>query len=181
MLSKSDALRAALAIDGWMSEDELSWLYDRAREMASIIEIGAWKGRTTKALLEGCWGPVYAVDHWEGTPGEPLQQEKGVYKQFMQNVGGYGYLWGRVNLRIVREASPAAAVMFRDASVDMVFIDGDHRYEAVKADIEAWRPKARKLIAGHDYGNAVTPGVQQAVDEAFDGVERIGFIWARTV
>jgi hypothetical protein len=48
----------------------------------------------------------------------------------------------------------------------MIFIDADHSYESVLADILAWRPKARKLICGHDY-KKTWPGVQRAVQEVF--------------
>jgi hypothetical protein len=51
--------------------------------------------------------------------------------------------------------------------VDMVLLDGDHEYEGVVADIEAWLPKARKLLCGHDYGHPDYPGVARAVDEIF--------------
>jgi len=51
---------------------------------------------------------------------------------------------------------------------DFVFIDGDHRYEYVKRDIERWKPFIRPggLLLGHDYGGR-HPGVTRAVDEAF--------------
>jgi predicted alpha/beta hydrolase family esterase len=50
--------------------------------------------------------------------------------------------------------------------LDFVFIDADHKYESVKADIAAWLPKVRPggHIAGHDY-HSDWPGVQKAVDE----------------
>ena len=35
------------------------------------------------------------------------------------------------------------------------------------ADIEAWLPKARKLLCGHDYGHPDHPGVAKAVEEIF--------------
>jgi hypothetical protein len=65
----------------------------------------------------------------------------------------------------IRASSPAAAEQVPD--VDMVFLDGDHRYKAVVADIEAWLPKTRKLLCGHDYGHPRYPGVARAVDEIF--------------
>jgi hypothetical protein len=136
-------------IDGWTTELELEWLEDRAKEMKSIVEIGCWKGRSSKALLEGCPGKVWCVDHFKGnadakfsTP-ERAEREK-VYEKFMENVGHYP------NLEIMKTSSEDAAQMF-NTDTDMVFIDGNHSYDAVKRDIELWLPKCKKLICGHDY------------------------------
>ena len=55
-----------------------------------------------------------------------------------------------------------------DESIDTLFIDGDHTYEGVKKDIEAWMPKVKKggTIIFHDYRrDKAHEGVQQAVDE----------------
>lgn len=58
-----------------------------------------------------------------------------------------------------------AAKLFKDESLNFVYIDGDHAYESVREDIEAWYPKISPngIIAGDDYG---WPGVKQAVKEA---------------
>ena len=53
-------------IEGWMDIDELEWLHDTAVNMNTVVEIGAWKGRSTIALLQGCKGIVFAVDPWRG-------------------------------------------------------------------------------------------------------------------
>lgn len=61
-----------------------------------------------------------------------------------------------------------AAAHVEDGWADFVFIDAAHSYQAVKGDIEAWRPKVREggWFGGHDYHSA-HPGVIRAVDEAF--------------
>lgn len=48
----------------------------------------------------------------------------------------------------------------------MVYIDADHNYEPVKADIRAWLPKVKPggWITGHDYYWPF-PGVLRAVCE----------------
>jgi hypothetical protein len=50
-----------------------------------------------------------------------------------------------------------------DGSLDFVYIDGDHRFEAVMQDILAWEPKVRKggALSGHDYNiRSIRPVVQ---------------------
>jgi len=67
----------------------------------------------------------------------------------------------------------------------MVWIDGDHRYEGVAADIESWQcwsdgpyPVRPRWFGGHDFAGNF-PGVMRAVIEAFgpDGFEHIGNSW----
>lgn len=59
-----------------------------------------------------------------------------------------------------------AAPYVEDGSQDIVFIDGDHRYESVKRDIELYWPKVKAggVLCGDDFGPAF-PGVVRAVDE----------------
>lgn len=160
-------------IDGWMLPRELDWLYSRATEMNSVIEVGCWKGRSTHALLSGCQGTVYAVDHWKGSPSEldTLQKEartRDIYRDFLCNVGGFQHL------QPVRMASIEAADVL--PSADMVFIDGEHTEEAVREDLIAWNPKARRLIAGHDWDHEA---VRRAVRDVLGEVETVEAIWYR--
>ena len=163
-------------IDGWMTDAELHWLYDTASGMESIVEIGSWKGRSTHALLSGCEGTVWAVDHFNGSNSQELAfteaKEKDIHKIFLENVGHFK------NLKALKTDSITASKQFKDKSVDMVFIDGDHAYEAVKADIEMWLPKAKKLICGHDYP---FKGVKKAVDELLDGVFIHEGLWSKEI
>jgi len=152
-------------IDGWISWMELPWLYETAKRMESIVEIGSWLGKSTHALLSGCPGTVTAVDTFRGSPSRidtthALAKTEDIHALFLHNVG---YL---PNLRVLRMESLEAAPLFPDRSVDMVWIDGDHEYQSVLADILAWRPKARRLLCGHDEG---MEGVRRALRNA--GVE----------
>ena len=53
-----------------------------------------------------------------------------------------------------------------DGSIDAIFIDGDHSYEAVSKDLPFWWGKLRKggWLLGDDYGSC-HPGTKKAVDE----------------
>lgn len=55
-------------------------------------------------------------------------------------------------------------------ALDFIFIDADHSYQGVKADLFNWVPKVRRggFVIGHDYNN---PRVAKAVDEFFDVVK----------
>lgn len=158
-------------IDGWMSKTELRLLGDFASQSKDVVEIGSWKGRSTKALLNSCKGKVYAIDNWQGSVNQLTAIGaflKDVYKEFMDNVGSYP------NLVVLRGDSVDIANRFNGDKVDMIFIDAGHSYEECKSDIEAWLPKCNKFICGHDYQFA---GVKKAVNEKFSNINVTDTIW----
>jgi hypothetical protein len=164
-------------IEGWMSPDELNWLHNTAKTMDTIIEVGSWKGRSTHALLTGLGrcGHLIAIDTFEGTKGEAGNphieaEDHDICQDFLSNVGGFE------NLETWKMTSLEAAELVPDKSVDMVFIDGDHSYEAVKADIAAWLPKAKYVLCGHDFQWS---SVQEAVTECFAEVDTAESIWVK--
>lgn len=165
--------------DGWMTKRELDWLRNAAAlSDGGVLEVGSWKGRSTKALLEGCPATVTAVDHFQGSDDYNdstlvIAREEPVYDIFMKNVGHYP------NLKVLKMDSAEAAAQVPDQSVDLVFIDSDHRYEQVKAEIDRWKSKARCIVALHDYSEG-WPGVKRAVEESFKKfsvVDTIAVAW----
>lgn len=159
-------------ISGWMKSRELVWLHLVAEEMDNIVEIGSWHGRSTDALLSGCPGTVWAVDHFKGNREHTEEMNTDMLKIFLKNVGHYK------NLKLLKMSSLEAAKRFGDKSIDMVFIDGGHTYREVKSDIEAWLPKAKKLICGHDYERK---GVKRAVDEILNDIGIFDLIWIKPI
>lgn len=141
---------------GWMAPIELEWLMSQAREMDSVCEVGSLHGRSAFALLTACPGPVYCVDPWD-------DEYDQCYGSFMKSCGHFP------NLHTVRGYSPAAIENVPE--IDMSFIDGNHDYDQVVADIDALLPKTRRLICGHDYINADGgfPDVAIVVKEKFEG------------
>ena len=113
-----------------------------AQEMESIVEVGCWKGRSTHALLSGCSGTVYAVDHFLGNPHEPILYDEAktedIHKIFIKNVGGLK------NLKVLKLDSADAVLQFEDNSIDMVFIDVGISREEIRTEINRWLPKAKK-------------------------------------
>jgi hypothetical protein len=75
----------------------------------------------------------------------------------------------RSRVRLLRMTSIEAArqlpgMPYHDPG--FVYLDGDHEYEAIRADLEAWYPLVVPggILAGHDYVGEC-PGVRRAVDE----------------
>jgi len=101
-----------------------------------------------------------------------MAKQEDIFDVFKENIKSFG------NIVTCRQYGDDAVQEFRDKFFDVVFIDAGHTYEEVKNDIEKWLPKARMVIAGHDYLPGVWDGVIKAVDEKFgkpDGVA--GSIW----
>ena len=171
----------ALTIDGWMNEDELRWLAEEASEHDSIIELGCLLGRSTRALGDHTKGEVIAIDDWYG-PREifvPDEVRASLYNQFLDNMSDL-IIKGKVRPLRVSHRDEVSLAKVRDA--DMVFIDGDHNYQAVKEDILFWQKKVVKggLLCGHD---ARDISVSQAVIELLEspGIVPNTDIWVQYV
>lgn len=159
--------RKALTFDGYMTEEELIWLYTQAQKMRSIIEIGSWCGRSTYVLCTGCKGPVYAIDHFKGSEEHQGRIERGFNPRthFDLNLKDFNNVV--VPYMSSEEASKSNLI---PNEVDMVFIDGAHDTESVRTDLKLWAPRARKLVCGHD----ICEGrVKTAVEEIYPHFESI--------
>lgn len=181
-------LTKALAIQGWMSRPELAWLAEQASYCGRVVEVGCWKGRSTRALGDHCTGEVWAVDTWAGSPSErdSSHQEavalgpSGLFAVFSKNLADLI----PHKVKPLQMPSQQAAAWFLNhlggMSVDMVFIDGDHRQRQVEADITSFLPLLRVggLLCGHDYQ---MDDVRQAVTATLGQVEVVESIWCKRI
>lgn len=132
-----------------------------AKDGATFVEVGCMAGRSTCYLADriraaGKAVALYAVDTAVGTPTDPTGQEivpalgGSMAGILHRNILGCG-LEGIVVP--ILTSSVRAARLLPDGGVDFCFIDGDHSYEGVTADLNAWWPKVRPggTLAGHDY------------------------------
>lgn len=166
-------------IEGWMTFQELTWLYHTAKKYKNVLEVGSWKGRSTHALLSGCKGTVTSVDTWEGSIDQRddtswMAKREDIFSIFKSNVGHFE------NLVIHKSMSVEGAKAFPDGHFDMIFIDAGHTYQDVIDDIEAWLPKMKPdgMFCGHDYIESWM-GVIAAVDEKFGKPDHVeGSIWS---
>ncbi len=122
-------------------------------------EIGVLCGIFSKRMLEIIPNlNLLCIDSWLGRKGGRVFPEAVKLLK----------LYPRAN--IIRASSMDAAKDVPNGSLDFVFIDADHSYQAVKDDIREWSKKVRKggIVSGHDYyvfPNSGNRGVIDAVDE----------------
>ena len=167
--------------DWFNSANVYKMLVENCREDGKIVELGAWKGRSSAFLVVEAYNKspkieVHIVDTWGGNPYDGSKdQSVDAYSKFTSNMA----LLARP-YQAHRMTTNEASGLFKDESLDAVFIDADHSYEAVKLDIANWMPKVRKggILAGHDYSSA-WPGVIKAVDEMIPDAEKIDFCWVK--
>jgi predicted O-methyltransferase YrrM len=186
----TSSLDAAQAIPGWMDHRELAWLAAAASTARTIIEVGCFQGRSTRALADHTTGVVHAIDPWAFYRNDDDSQADWITKDYdwpgLRRAFEAHLADHLASGRVVIHAAPSSAALpallktLGRRSVDLVFIDGDHRYEAVREDMALAHPLVRAggILAGHDYGKRDWPGVKQAVDERFpQGVHSLRSIW----
>jgi len=167
--------------DWFDSPNVYKMLVENCRDDGKIVELGAWKGKSSAFLVVEAYNKspkieIHIVDTWGGNPFDGSQdQSTDLYNKFISNMS----LLARP-YQAHRMKTNEAVGLFKDESLDAVFIDADHSYEAVKLDIQNWMPKVRKggILAGHDY-NSAWMGVVRAVDEIFPEAQKIESCWVK--
>ena len=155
-----------IEIEGWLTPKEGRCLQELVGKAPGkiIVEIGAWKGRSTAYLLETCQEHdkvLFTVDHFRGSiehqiPGQLLD----TYPEFKANIAKIPHDPAR--LHVMKMDSLVAANRFEDRSIGLIFIDGSHEYVDIKADLAAWLPKVVGIVAVHDSNDT---NVQKAINE----------------
>lgn len=160
----ADALAAAEGVEGWLSDDQAGRLWERAaalRPGAAIVEIGSYRGRSAIVLATAAPAgvEVVAIDPHAGNDRGPREisgtesEGEADHQAFMANLRRAGV---SERVRHVRRSSQDALSEV-DGDVNLLYVDGAHRYVPARADIERW-------------GARVAPGGTMLIHDAFSSI-----------
>lgn len=97
-----------------------------------------------------------AVDYWKGDIGAEDTGEE-VYQLVQKIIHKY---YADLNIRLFQMGFDEAVSSFEDESIDILHIDGGHRYEDVEHDLSTWIPKLKNtgIILFHDVYSPIDQG-----------------------
>jgi predicted O-methyltransferase YrrM len=159
------ALAAVEDVEGWMSDGQARLLWDRAGAVppgGRIVEIGSFRGRSAIVLARASAKAgieLVAIDPHAGNDRGPQEIEgspdegEADHQAFLANLERAGVSEA---VRHVRRPSQEALDAV-DGDVDLLYVDGAHRYGPASADIERW-------------GRRVRPGGSMLVHDSFSSI-----------
>jgi hypothetical protein len=152
------------ALEGWMTPAQGARLFaaaQRCLDPGRIVEIGSFRGKSTVVLASaaGAGCEIYAIDPHAGNdrgPGEIegyADQASLDHECFKANLRA-----GKVEERVhhIREFSDAAHPLV-PGPIDLLYVDGAHRYAPARADLRDW-------------GARVTPQGTMLIHDSFSSV-----------
>ncbi len=127
----------------------------------TALEIGSYLGASTAFLGFSALhknGTVHAVDPWTNNA-MGSEGERDTFGEFRRNTASFEHY-------IVPHRGTSAEIHARETVIpcNLLFIDGDHSYDAVAADLRMWLPSLKPggTLAMHDIDS---PPVAQAFNE----------------
>ena len=138
-------------VDHWHGHMPFAFFLVEMLQPSRIVELGTWKGDSYCCLCQaveasGVRAHATAIDTWTGDAvggyGPDVLAELRAYHE--QRYARFSELWAMT--------FDEARDEVEDGSIDLLHIDGNHSYEAVRHDFESWLPKMsdRGVVLMHD-------------------------------
>ena len=157
----------------------LFYIASKLNNPKTIVEIGSWVGVSTcyiaAGLVSNSKAHIFGVDTFKGTTINEVASV--AWNKSVSNMGGTTLNRFIENVKLTgfeKKISPIVSESHIAAKkwkneIDFLFIDGDHFYESVKKDFDAWFSylSSDGVLAFHDYDEK-HPEVVKFVDEVKD-------------
>jgi predicted O-methyltransferase YrrM len=145
------ALARIEGVEGWLTEPQARRLWTAAARLeppARVVEIGSFQGRSTIVLASAARDgvEVVAIDPHAGNDRGPQEiagyeaEAEDDNRRFEANLAAAGV---RAQVRHVRRFS-GDALGEVDGDVDLLYIDGAHRFGPARDDIVRWGGRVRE-------------------------------------
>ena len=123
----------------------------------AIVEIGSYRGETTRCLAQATSRHVFAIDPYIGYGGAGED-----YRRFKSRTDDLP------NVTHLKATSGSAARAWKDVPISLLFIDAVHDYVNVHHDISIWKNLVvgGGFVALHDTDDPRFAGSRRAVFEA---------------
>ena len=137
----------------FQSRNQLPDLLNRAELKGLGVEVGVQRGVNASRIRAAWEGEkMFCVDPWRPYLGVDDTQE--MHDSYLADakraLDGTGKPYEIMRMPSLEGAAALAA---SNTVLDFCYLDGDHFYEAVIADIEAWWPLVKEggILSGHDF------------------------------
>ena len=135
-------------VQGWMTRDQAKRLWERASELKAgqrVVEIGSFHGRSLIVLAASAalGVEIIAIDPHGGNDRGPQEfsgyetEAEQDHRQFLENLRRAGVLERVTHVRMFSHD----ALVHVAGCVDLLYVDGAHRYKPARADIVGWGTK----------------------------------------
>ena len=122
------------------------------------LELGVSKSDSFMTILDNCANvqTLYGVDNYQPFFNHHTGQAVTEYEIEMikaESFNKHKFSQHSDKIKFLEMTSEQAVNQIADQSLDFIFIDADHSFDAVMLDLEIWYPKIKTggLVAGHDY------------------------------
>ena len=140
------------SIESHTSFEERNLLFQTAIHLSRnfvACEIGSYLGSSTCFLATAARllsGRIHCVDTWDNRA-MGFEPARDTYADFLHNTADY------LDLLTLHRGASTEVAQDVSAGLDLLFLDGDHAYDAARADLFAYGPKLKPggMLALHDF------------------------------
>lgn len=165
-------------IHGWLSDAEATTLFVAAYGLRTpkpvVVEIGSFAGKSSVMIAgglaaSGMGGHLYCVDPFDLTNQKhylAIAKNHGLgrlHERFIANTWKYDNITAVPGFSVPVAQAEDSGI---PSEIDMLFIDGNHSYDAVMADVMAWVPSLKPggILAMHDVDMPGDAGIVAMLD-----------------